>query len=1268
MAARIQKFFRKGFVKLSLVIITVLAIAVACLHIWFVHNANRLLIDLVNKRSQGKLKLELSRVNFNFFSNEVKIHKAKIASTAAGETKITYQVSFQKITLTTNPFWSAFFTNSLEIHKIKLYDPIVEVFSRPKDSTDDTKNDLSLGLELGKIYHSIEDAIITLNTHSISLINAKVILNNTSDKGKKPLVFSNIYFTLKKLNKPGSQRGKYVTNNNILFTSSNQDITFTDGIHQLLFKRLVIEKARNIILDSCTIIALPTPISQSSYNIHFKRLALIGVNFNALYKSNLIKADSVYCENPITDLSLSSKVTDSNSVNKGMPDPNKILREFAGDLDLGFLGVMDADIHLNITGKKRQSNIHSGKVNFQIKNLRISPDSSKQISLNAFDMLIKGYRLYNKDSSCIYSFDSIRFANDKLLLNNFAVHTTSGINKARSYRDFSMPSFELLGVDWPELIFEQNLKADEANLIDPTINYIRNTRVEISKKSLFLTSRRNFDDFMDIRSLNIVNGNLNIKWGENKSLQLQGFNLSVLGDNLSDYKHVRLQKDIESLFFQQGYLKAGDINARFRNITFKTNAPVHADQLIINNDQGGIDSKLDDVSIKNIYSEESTGNIIIDALQWANGSISVNPTFHSRARPKKTSLLLKNISGKNTQLNFTRNGITCDAFVTSLRMSSFQKINNAPVAINDMKLDGRKLNFSNASILVNSEKFSLSDGRQEFENTHFEKNGYYQTLVMDIPSIRLSNNIYSLFSDDLTFNNIVLISPRINFKKQSKLSVDTGTNVKTPNIKIEHISMREPEIDLQFGEDPLEKKISLPYSKGGELKADHIQVAPGGIAVGALYVKTQKAVVKGMEKDVSIDNGIDLNLSKINILKTGDSMTWSALLRKLSIKNSNGYLFNIKKNSLFLKDINIENCQLNPGAINNIGHLLSSNQNAFISTSHAKYTTPRSVWQCDNVSFDAELRLLKFDSVNYRPAMSRDSFIASNPYQVDYINFSSGRTELQGVDMVKYLNDNALDIRKVSLSRPTVAVYRDKFPPFLSGVRKGLFTEKIANIPFPVSINDIKIDDGKVSYTEKNEKNRLEGNLLLTHLSGNISNIKNNNSRPADSLLLSLTGTMLDQTIFSLKLNQSYSDSLEGFMIALKIEPTSFNFLNPLLAPLSNVKFTSGSIDKFEMNAMGNDNSAYGEMKFYYHNLHIQLLKNGGVEKTAFIKRRESDLVNFFFLRNNNTSRTGLVYFKRLKDRSFFNYINKIIFSGIVTSTGAKSNRRYRKEIKKLTW
>ena len=96
-------------------------------------------------------------------------------------------------------------------------------------------------------------------------------------------------------------------------------------------------------------------------------------------------------------------------------------------------------------------------------------------------MLIKDYLLYNADSSCTYSFDSIRFANDKLLLNNFTVHTSSGINKIRNYRDYSMPYFELLGLDWPELIFKQNFKATEAILHDPTINYIKTATLLFQK-------------------------------------------------------------------------------------------------------------------------------------------------------------------------------------------------------------------------------------------------------------------------------------------------------------------------------------------------------------------------------------------------------------------------------------------------------------------------------------------------------------------------------------------------------------------------------------------------------------------------------------------------------------------------------------------------------------------------------------------------------------------------------------------------------------------
>jgi hypothetical protein len=228
---------------------------------------------------------------------------------------------------------------------------------------------------------------------------------------------------------------------------------------------------------------------------------------------------------------------------------------------------------------------------------------------------------------------------------------------------------------------------------------------------------------------------------------------------------------------------------------------------------------------------------------------------------------------------------------------------------------------------------------------------------------------------------------------------------------------------------------------------------------------------------------------------------------------------------------------------------------------------------------------------------------------------------------------------------------------------KKLFVEKIRNISLPVTIDQIEIEDGQVSYTEKNARSRREGNLVLTHLNGNFLNIRNNDFVPGDSLSMLFTGRLLDAPVFDLKIKQSYADPLCGFLMTLTIEPTSLIFLNPLLAPLSNVKFTSGRLDTFYMSAIGNENMAHGKMKFYYHGLRVRLLKNGEMSKPNFAKKVTSLFVNAFVLRTNNERRHGLIYFRRLKDRSFFNYMNKIIFSGVTTSIGAKKNNQYRKKI-----
>jgi len=134
------------------------------------------------------------------------------------------------------------------------------------------------------------------------------------------------------------------------------------------------------------------------------------------------------------------------------------------------------------------------------------------------------------------------------------------------------------------------------------------------------------------------------------------------------------------------------------------------------------------------------------------------------------------------------------------------------------------------------------------------------------------------------------------------------------------------------------------------------------------------------------------------------------------------------------------------------------------------------------------------------------------------------------------------------------------------------------------------------------------------------------------------------------------------------MQPHSMLYLNKILPALSSVKLQSGYLDTLTMRAVGQDYLSLGEMKMYYHDLKVQFLKNGSEEKKRFLQGLMTFIANSFIIKNENKKRVGVVYFPRLRDRSFINYYIKIAMSGVASSVGAKKNKRlmkrYNKQIK----
>ena len=437
-------------------------------------------------------------------------------------------------------------------------------------------------------------------------------------------------------------------------------------------------------------------------------------------------------------------------------------------------------------------------------------------------------------------------------------------------------------------------------------------------------------------------------------------------------------------------------------------------------------------------------------MLWNKGVIKVNFAAGGRRQHRNTSLLLKNIQGKQTSLQLIKNDNKTEAFIKDVQIDSIFKNYDGPVEMKGLQLAGEKMNFTNASMLLKAEEFNLADNAQEFKDAMFQRTNSSAKLIVTIPSVELKGSFNKYFSNDIHLRNILLQSPDINFQQQKVSSAFSNDPNKIPSIKIDHLHVSEPVVNLVLDDSLSHRKILLPYSNASKIKIDDVAIDSEKITAGNLNFQSGKAeYINGNEKRVDIDSNISVSLQRIYYPIVADSHSWHAFLSAISLKNSKGFSFNIKENKLLLKDVSVGNVALNSDSIQNPLRLLAANPGFWAVISAADYTTKHSSWHIKNVNYNGNEKELKVDSINYYPLLSRDSALALSPYQMDYIYLNSGATLFSGVDLAKLFNENSLAMQAADFDHPYINVYRDKLQPLLPGIRKKLFTEQIENIDIP---------------------------------------------------------------------------------------------------------------------------------------------------------------------------------------------------------------------------
>jgi len=1262
---------RYRILKRFLAVAGAIVIVLFVLRIWFVHNARIVLKQYISEQSGGKIKLELSQLDLNLWSKHLQIHEADLLSTDSLNEPITYHVTFSKLSLTVGSVWALLFKKQLSLDSLKLYDPVIQVMQWRKDTAQVVvKDELSIPQEMGKLYNSLIGALDEFAVRRIIIDNAKISLINKMKPGTDPVTVSNIFFDLARTPSKRGNKKVYLKGDQALeLRTTNQNITLPGGRHHLSFKSFNLRLfGERIELDSCTVTAMATDSSKSSYSIFFKKLSLTGVDFTALSAQNVIKADSVYCEDQFFDLNLYR--SDAVEKKTETPDPDKIIRELTGNLNLAFVGVKNAGIHLDIYGKTKRSFFNSHKDNFEIQNFRINPDSSQPVTLKRFNMSLRDYRLYNEDSSTTFSFDSLNFLNSRIILSNFGMASKPQRGKVGNDINITIPYFELSQLDWYQLFFEQKMAAKEAILKSPVINFTRRKSGSAGKGASIFTALLNIDSLVGLENVSVQNGQVNMRLGQSASFNVENIDFKIYSNRLlRSTTRQGLQSAVDYLSFSKGVLRLKDLTAQLQNARYTADNVVYADQVSVSSPGNKISAQVNKVFIDNMQLDDAADNLEVDGLRWESAAVNLNafPTGNKKNKGG-SNIHLKNIAGNNTQLNFSSRPASISTFVQTLQASSLLKKGNDLlqaegffIAGNDLVVKSNKVNVVAASYKISgSNSSSLTGVRVEQINGR-------DSLYISSSLVNFSADINELFANDLHLANVHAQAPVIRISKWDTATAAQDTASAQIPVRIDQLTAVEPEITISTHINDSVAVVNIPWSANSLVKASNIYLSNGGMQIDSLLVHTTAATfIKPTGEITGVQNGkIDMDLSDLSFNKKNGKINWSGSVNNLSFENANGFQIGKSKNKLRFQQASLGNLHLSSDLLPDFDQLLKANLSAWLRIPQGEYVDSNTTLQWYNADFTNSTRTLSLDSFHYHPTPPLDSVLAHAPYQLDYITLKTGAIAISGLDVAQYEKDSSFIANTITIQDPVLTVFRDKLPPSSPFKKdKPLPVDMIKNMSLPVSVQSIRLNDGIITYAERNGKSRKQGNLLLTNVSGGLENVTNTNLTTDDSLTLTFNASLMNAADIRLHLKESYTDSLSGFLMTTKMSSADLSVLNPFLVPIANVKIASGILDSVSFKAVGRQDLAFGEMDMHYRKLRIQLVKDGDPEKSTFLQNVLSFIANTFVVKNNNTGRKGTIFYKHLSHQSFFNYIIKTTLSGISSSIGIKKNRKYMKQYK----
>lgn len=1238
-------------------------------HLFLFYRANSLLKAFIEQVSDGNYTALAKKVRFGYLPFRIKATDIRFYPLDTTQGSRLYYLQGDTLQMKLTSLIPILFYNSLEVKEVRLVKPNVEVIS---DGSRNNDRVTGFNASLKEIKDGLLKSLDLLQVDKCEIIDGgfKIVRPDVA----KVLAVNHINLTIDSLlaAKKGmlTEKGDTVSVH-FLLDVKHPDILIPDSNYFIDMDRLFIDSKRNN-FEINELRFSKNKFENALDTIQLSSIVLKGLHWDNLLDNGVIELDSLFVKNGIAKIDL----TDRMLFNKKAEAPKVNPKAAAGlPFIFHYASVQQVSYQLRSKRKRGPFTLLLDGDSLVVNELALMNQNGAALRLGSLSLNVKNFQDQDDKKTYLAGFERLFLKGNNLFIENYSLKPMR-MQAFSANNVLKVPEIKLSNYSLSELL-SGKLEANRLDLKSPTIiidvlGTKENNSVKKNGLQQFFNRLDQIQPNLNINQLGIENARIVLQPQKSISDTIviseltTEINLSKLFDASSLEDLFMVTEGVSS----EGFFITG---SRFQfKVTGALVSPAN-NFLGMNKLEGKLDNGLeidfDHVQVKGRPGElmiPVDGYLPLSSLYISSGKLSYlqHPKRAADFIAKKKAPVLSIDSVLADNLSVFYKG----------KKEEEVKIVNLSMNFLGLTIDNNQIKWIDALAEGKGLRFGLSNYHLAAGTWHGSFPGMFTLEDVTLYPLEEKNEGVKADVKKLEIPN------KLNFIGEGLNAVEE-VNVFNPNITITKTVNTEDKTIPYFAKGFSLPKLSIinPIFNGtlvqenGEVQQLKLN---GGIVdlFGLQVFSSNDSSISVSRVKMDLPNphlawSETWQLKPSNLKLTATNLLWApgkqlqGLADTVEMEGIGKLpVFKDSSQSLWVNKAGVSQWRF-PLATDSFLYKLDALPPWWIEGANFSSSGKNNKFAVFNISVNNQTNELCFDSLMLRPNLSKDSFMANQPFQKDFITLHTGSGKLYKWKQV----DGSLKggyVQKVKLDYVDLFAARDKRLPQDTLAYRPLLARKLQELPIALSIDTVEISDGMITYEEVGEKWGLPGEFIMDRLWGYAYGFTTMDTQVQDSLVLDIRARIFGATPMGLQFAQSYSDSLQSFRFNVQLGSWRMAAANPLIAPLNSFAFTRGHSDTMWLKAWGNDHFAYGYTGFGYRKMRMGVLKEGHRRDYFF-----AGPTNFFanlILVNNNKGTLKPFYVDRLRNKAIFNYWSKMVSGAMTTSMGVPGlKKKARKGMKK---